>query len=440
MRKKAIWAAVLLLLLVAYVFGVASQRYALFPLKRGYLAMLGFGGETPKAAGDLARAGLESDYSYDFENDPIGAAFYGRVPPFLDNIFDRYVRFREYSTDMFPLPPDQYAVFQKKIIDALVQSMTGPDGKGESWVVRNPAGKRSQVLNRFTVKPIDVVEVEGRQIELSTITVHDTGDVIPVAACFPDRTPAPGVVLFSGHTHYGLRELFIDRQSYQRAMALRLCEAGFATAALEKIDSGIVSEIFQQRGEKWRADDWADDEFQAATFLLGVGDYLIPGRQLMANIALTEMFAADPRVDHERMGAAGISLGGWLTLQTALVNDRIKVVANYGGMWAYVDHLLEDRVYENFEGINDYSQLSIGLWRLGDQNRFFLAAAPLVMLWGYGRADAPYTEYVDYFHPVIEKQYAAIGATENLEVHIHEDGHVMPAEVVTDFLRRRLLD
>lgn len=380
---------------------------------------------------------------YDFENDPIGKALYGKIPAYAENAVERYKRFRRYSTDDFPMKPEAYAVYREEVRRALINSMTGPSGKGEDWLVMDASKKGSHVLEKFDVEPIETVDVHDSDVELYKMTIHETGDVIPFGMCAPKKTPAPAVILFSGHTaEGGLRELFVDRDSYQKAMALRLCEQGFVTLALEKPDSGVSTMHFQHRGERWEREDepggGADDEFETASTFLAIGDYLIPGRQLMANIAALEFLAADERVDHNHIGAAGVSLGGWLTLHTALVNSRIKAVANFGGMWAYIDDTLESGKFERFEGVNDYSQLIPGIWRLGDQNRFILAAAPLVMITGYGELDYPYTEYEGFFFPVVPQQYEALGASENIEVIRHEQGHTFPVKEVIGFFSRRL--
>ena len=247
---------------------------------------------------------------YDFENDPIGRALYGKIPAYAENTVERYKRFRKYSTDDFPMKAEKYATYREEIRQALVDSMTGPDGKGEDWLVIDASQRGSHILEKFDVEPIEAVGVHGSTVELYKMTIHDTGDVVPFGICAPENLPAPAVILFSGHTaEGGLRELFVDPHSYQKAMALRLCEQGFVTLALEKPDSGVSTMHFQHKGERWVREDepggGADDELETASTFLAIGDYLIPGRQLMANIAALEFLAADKRVDHTRIGAAG---------------------------------------------------------------------------------------------------------------------------------------
>lgn len=373
-------------------------------------------------------------FAYDFENDPVGTALVGKVPTLLETILSRHRSRAEYSTSDFPLSPERHALFRSQVRDAMLRSL--PDAKG--WTAVDAEVRDSSVASKFTAKRVATVEVNGLAVEVSTLTIHDTGDVVPVAACFPATLPAPGVIAFSGHSHTPLRELVVDRASYQSGIASRLCEAGFASIAVSKIDSGTMSELFQQKRERWREGRWADDEEEAATTLLGTGDYIIPARQLMANIAALEFFAQDRRVDYRKIGATGVSLGGWLTLQTTLVNPRIKAVANFGGMWSYLEEPTRRmNNLSNFEGINDFSQLFPGIWRLGDQNRFLFAAAPVAMLTGYGRQDAPYTNYVNYFHPKISEQYRVLGRPEALELYVHDGGHILPPEATISFFKQQ---
>jgi hypothetical protein len=183
----------------------------------------------------------------------------------------------------------------------------------------------------------------------------------------------------------------------------------------------------------------ADDELEAGLTLLAVGDYPIPARQQMANISAVEFLANDQHVDFTRIGAAGVSAGGWMALQTALLSPRIKAVSNFGGMWSYLEAYADAKSLPEFEGVNDLTQLYPGIFLLGDQNRFVLAAPPIVMQIGYGEADYPYTKYKKYFYPLIKDQYETLGYGANLHEVTHKGGHVYPSRQVVDFFKRALL-
>ena len=98
-----------------------------------------------------------------------------------------------------------------------------------------------------------------------------------------------------------MHDLVFGEDSYQRAIAARLARAGFASVAVEKVDSGYMS----------RDGASGVDEREIAGFRLAMG---VPIRavQLMANLAAVEILAGHPRVDDARIGATGVSLGGWL--------------------------------------------------------------------------------------------------------------------------------
>lgn len=435
MTKKFKYSAALCVIVLTFVSGVLVGGRWLLPIKIEIKRLLHKESEakvSPKAQPSL-------DYAYDWENDPIGSAFFGKVPPMLETVFKEYELRREYKKDNFPLSKADHSEFRKKIINTMLSSMTGRGGEGSRWLVRSPYDK-NKVSGLFRTEFVSSVKVKGRNIDLYNIYIKDTGDIVPAAICMPSKIPAPAVVAFSGHTHFGLRELFVDLESYQRGIAWRLCEAGFVTAAVEKIDSGVSSVLFQKKGERWRGDVWADDEDRISTMLLGMDDYLIPARQLMVNIALVEFVAGMRTVDKSRIGAVGISLGGWLTLQTALLNDRIKAVANFGGMWAYLDPYTKTIDHPDLVGINDFSQLFPGIWRYGDQARYIYAAAPIPMITGYGRRDTPYINFREYFYPGILRQYEVLGKPDDIEVVVHEGGHVLPDQEVIKFFKSRLMN
>ena len=85
----------------------------------------------------------------------------------------------------------------------------------------------------------------------------------------------------------------------------------------------------------------------------------------MATVAAAEILAAHPRVDETRIGATGVSLGGWLAMQTALLSDRIKAVAEYGTKTVYLG---DDVRPQDYTGVNDIRHIIPGTFHLGDRN------------------------------------------------------------------------
>ena len=181
----------------------------------------------------------------------------------------------------------------------------------EEWVVRNPQGKRSPIAGLYRDRIVGRLHHDGIDMEAHLIEILASGDQVPAVICLPageDRRPA--VACYPGHGKNPLRDLVFDRESYQRAIATRLAQAGFAAVAVEKFDTGYLS----------RTAPSGVDEDEITTFRLGLGPHT-RAIQLMATVAAAEILAAHPRVDETRIGATGVALGGWLAMQTALLSD-----------------------------------------------------------------------------------------------------------------------
>ncbi len=128
-----------------------------------------------------------------------------------------------------------------------------------------------------------------------------------------------------------------------------------------------------------------------------------------------------------------------MALHAALLSSHIRAIANFGGMWMYFEPACDVADYQGFEGINCFSQLIPGAWRLGDQKRFVLAAAPIRMLAGYGKQEGPsYLRFLPYYEQPLKAQYAELEVEDHLEWLVHEEDHTFPAEAVLDYFTREL--
>jgi hypothetical protein len=216
------------------------------------------------------------------------------------------------------------------------------------------------------------------------------------------------------------------RDSYQKAIAVRLAEAGFVTVAVEKVDSGYLS----------RTAPSGVDEEEITTFRLGLGKDTTRAIQLKATLAATEILATHPRVDETRLGATGVSLGGWLAIQTALLSDRIGAVAEYSTKTVFLG---DDMKVDEFNGVGDLCHIVPRTFQLGDRNILMFPYAPRPLLSGHGGPTDrnSHSQYQRYYRDIHEAQYKALGKPENFRYHIHDGGHSIPPKTVIAFFREQ---
>lgn len=363
--------------------------------------------------------------------DPFAEVYAKELPSSVESLMAQFRRERKFEVSDFPLKPEAFRRFQEAVVSGLTESL----GLKE-WVVQNPArAKRSPIADRFQDRIVKRLLLEnGVEMEAHVVTILDTGDQVPVVLCLPSAEKPkeqkavrrPGVVCCPGHSKHALRDLVFDRQSYQRGIATRLAEAGFVAVAIEKVDSGYLS----------RTTPSGVDEQAITTFRLGLGKDTTRAVQLKAILAATEILAVHSRVDETRIGATGVSLGGWLAIQTALLSDRIQAVAEYATKTVFLG---DDITPNEFNGVGDLCHLVPGTFQLGDRNMLMFPYAPRPLLSGHGGPSdkSSHREYERYYRTIHEAQYKALGKPENFRYHIHNGGHTIPPETVIRFFQEQ---
>ena len=352
-------------------------------------------------------------------SDPLASALSDRLTPTVAVLLEHCRNERTYANSDFPLTAEQFATFQQDIRSELATTL-----HLEDWVVRSPPGKESPIAALFVDRLIESKQLHGVTIEIHAITLQPTGLVVPAVVCLPTEETSkllPGVCVFSGHSTHGLHDLVVNLDSYQQGVAVRLAQSGIASIAVEKIDTGYLS----------RDGATGNDEDAAATLMLSWG-HVLRSHQLSACLAATEILAGHERVDERRIGATGVSLGGWLAVQTALLNDRIKAVADFGRKTQSVP---DDAPAADLEPQRDLCHIIPGMLKQCDRNLLPVALAPLPMLAGHGRKDlGSQREHAASFRRIGESQYAALDAKGDYTYLIHDGGDTMPsAEVIAWF-------
>jgi dienelactone hydrolase len=354
----------------------------------------------------------------------LAAIFRGAGEPLVNLLLEQYRRDVSFDTADFPLAAPEFDRFQARIRDVLTKSL------GDSrWNITAPLTKHSPISDLFHFQALTVLSHE--RVELETGLIHNllTGDRIPVVVCLPEgRSRCPAVAVFSGHTNHGIVDLVADPKSYQGALALRLAQAGFATIAVEKIDAGYASRAFHNNAPG------GDDENHVATMLLACGKPTVADRQVMASLCALEHLATHPRVDESRIGAAGVSFGGWSAIYAGLLSDRVAAIADFGRKTQLID--MDPAA---FQGVSDYSHLFPGLAALCQRNLLPIALAPRRLAVGHGRADLDSDrQAAQIFYRPLVRQYEVLGVPDHVDYYEHSGGDVIPAEYVISYFMRAL--
>ena len=352
--------------------------------------------------------------------DPVAKSLKGKLNSSVSVFLEHHRAQRRYRNADFPMPKPEFAEFRSDVRGELTRRLGLED-----WVVRRPTGKASPIANRFQDRVLDRKEIHGVPVEIHAVTLEPTGLVVPMVLCLPpeDTGAGPGVCVYSGHTSHGLRDLVVDLGSYQQGVAIRLARAGIATIAVEKIDTGYLS----RNGAK------GNDETVIATLLLGRAGVL-RSHQLRACLAATEILATHPRVDETRIGATGVSLGGWLAIQTALLNDRIRAVADFGRKTRTI---ATDMTAARYRGQGDLCHIIPGMLTVCGRNILPLALAPMPMLAGHGVKDAgSHKEHLANYLQLGEQQYTRLDAAKHYTYLVHPGADTMPSAEAIAWFRK----
>ena len=141
-----------------------------------------------------------------------------------------------------------------------------------------------------------------------------------------------------------------------------------------------------------------------------------------------------PFVDGDRLGCAGLSYGGRMTMMLAAFDQRIKVCVPSGCL-----NLFQER-YQALQQIVCGAQLIPGLLRYGDTPEIFslIAPRPMVVEWGLSDGLIKH-DWAERGLVRIRRAYAAAGAPERLTVDRFDGGHEFNGGIAFDVLKHSLL-
>lgn len=298
-------------------------------------------------------------------------------------------------------------------IDALKRSVE-PNRRRWEKVIKPPLLQKSGPLQK-TAYPLQGIQAEWLKLPLGSITAEAIL-AFPPKASETNRVP---LIIVQHGIGSGPETAFENGDSYH-AYAKRLLDAGFAVLAPLNLRS------IERRNHIER--------------LCRMADTSIPGIELVRVQHLLDLVLADPRVDAERVGMWGVSLGGMATMFWMPLEPRIK--AAVVSAW-FNDRrnkmVIPDERYSCFlETTEEYVFLSGWLTEFSDDDVVSLICPrPLQIQHGKKDGIAYWPGVVKEFDRAKE-HYRKLSIEERIDMVMHEGGHEAVVDKGVAFLRKWL--
>jgi dienelactone hydrolase len=179
-------------------------------------------------------------------------------------------------------------------------------------------------------------------------------------------------------------------------------------------------------------DAYKKDDPCAVTFVrLQLLGKLLIAENLRDSLWALEVLARHDEVDAKRLGCVGLSYGGRMTMLTAALEPRVRVVVVSGAL-----NVMQERVATRY-GCG--AQVIPGLLKYGDVPEIGSLIAPRPCVWEVGSRDgliAP--KWADEALARMRRAYMALGAEEQLQVDRFEGGHEWSGRVGYPLLEKVL--
>lgn len=263
-----------------------------------------------------------------------------------------------------------------------------------------------------------VVFADHERIELDLISVGLP--VLPMYLLVPSGLQKgekrPAVLAVHGHGEFGADAVVgrTDRDGIERAIAsanydygLQFVRRGYVVAAPHLVPFGPRVERGAYRG----------NDPCAVTFVRMQALGRLPITENLRDLRWCLSFLQSrTEVDPLRLGCAGLSYGGRMTMLVSAVDERIRVAAVSGAM-----NLMQER----FSGRHSCgSQMIPGLLLQGDYSEVGSLIAPRPCVWETGSKDSLIVPgWEDRFRERLERAYTAADAEANLNYDRFDGGH-----------------
>ena len=307
----------------------------------------------------------------------------------------------EWLMEEYPQRADEAWNRDYSSTDAFLRSV---EPNREKWrsVVKSPSLRKTGELERKVAELLPAeLHAEWLTLPMGKITAEAVL-VLPENASATN--PAPLVIAMHGIGSFPERPLGLDTGAYH-AYAKELIDAGFAVLAPMNLRS------IERRNHIER--------------LCRLGGMTLPGIELSRLQNLLDEILDDPRIDGERIGMWGVSLGGMATMFWMPLEPRIKA----GIVSAWFNHRLtkmavaDDRYVAFIATDEDHAFFNDWLTEFADHDVVSLICPrPLMMQHGKMDRIAHWPQVIEEFD-VARQHYEKLNISSRIELILHDGGH-----------------
>jgi len=316
---------------------------------------------------------------------------------------------RMYLVDQYEERAEKFWNRDYSSTDAFIRSVEPNRDRWRSVVIKPPVlSKTGPVIRR----PYTVEGIKGEWIELPLGPLTAQAFI-----AFPDRQDSnkPLPLVIAQHGIGSTPESPFKGGGYN-IYAKELLKAGFVVLAPMNLRS------IERRGRIER--------------LCRLADLSLPGIELARLQHLLDVVLEDPRIDEERVGLWGVSLGGMATMFWMPLEPRIKA----GVVSAWFNHrrnkmVIPDERYSCFlETTEEHAFFSGWLTEFTDHDVVSLIC-PRPLLIHHGKADriAWWPQVIEEFN-IAKTHYEKLNIPERIEIDIHDGGHEAIVESGVKFM------
>jgi dienelactone hydrolase len=320
---------------------------------------------------------------------------------------------RQYLVDQYDARAENAWHRDYSSIDAFKRSVESNRRRWESVVIKPPLLVKSGPISR---RPFQIEDVSGEWIELplGMITAQ------AFLAYPPDAAPQTKVPLVIVQHGIGSTPETPFRGGGYHAYAKELLKAGFAVL----VPMNLMSEERRNKIER----------------LCRLADISLPGIELVRVQNLLDIVLSDPRIDPERVGMWGVSLGGMATMFWMPLEPRIKagVVSAWFNQRQNKMAVPDSRYTSFLVTTEDHAFFTGWLTEFSDHDVVSLIF-PRPLLIQHGKKDA-----IAWWPQVMEEYnlsripYEKFNIGERMQIDLHEGGHEAIIESGVKFMTKWL--